>query len=150
MKKSILNEYKRLRKAGWVAHWALSHANTMDSFRTLESCRLVRFQWVPDELATIEDLEGQSFCPQANPDVRESVLKRQRDKFIEQVDRDGVWGLVGEYSTNNGETWEHGSSVWGFVGWDAGGYESDIAQETIEALRSALKKRCPKCRTSAA
>lgn len=150
MKASIRNEYARLRKAGWIARWALSHAKTMDHFATLEAHNLVRLEWHPDHDATIEDLGGDTYRPECHPDIPESRIMREKKEFIELVEREGAWGLVGQYSVDGGKTWNDGGSIWGLVGQEDTGYESDIIDETVEALRKALKERCPKCRQACA
>lgn len=61
---------------------------------------------------------------------------------LERVNRDGAWGIVGEYSTDGGQTWHHVDSCWGFVCYDnpldprENDYVPDIMQATIEAFNN--------------
>ncbi len=161
MNADIITRYHHARAEGYNAQHALYNAVTLAQFENLESLGLVRFQWVPDEDADIENLEGDCFDPASNPGVRACDLERRRKEFHEVIERDGVWGLVGQYRPlpfQHGETivpyyseddqpgGESGGSIWGFVGQDAHMYTADIAAETIAALTAALKDRCSSCR----
>lgn len=163
MKKSIKDRYNNARSEGYRAIDALYQAVTLDQFETLEDIGLVRFRWIPDEDFIIENLEGDCFDPACNPDVRPCDLERRRKEFHATIDRDGVWGLVGEYrllplhhgagdivpyySEDEEPGWETGESIWGLVGQDAHIYIADIANETMDNLRSALRDRCVSCRS---
>ena len=102
----------------------------------------VRLRVVPDEICSLEDLEGDCFNPKANPDIPASRLKRDREEFIAKVNREGVWGIIGEYF--DGEVWQHADSCFGFVGddWKHSGYDTDIMRATLDAARDARVCRC--------
>jgi len=97
----------------------------------------VRLRIVPDGTCSFEDLEGDCFDHEANPDVPASRLQRDREEFIAKVNREGVWGLIGEYF--DGEQWQHADSCFGFVGddWKNSGYDTDIMRATLDAARDA-------------
>ena len=111
---------------------------------TLKAEGKVRLRIEPDEHASLEDLEGDMFNPKVNGDIPEAQLKEDREAFIERVNRDGVWGMIGEYW--NGEAWEHADSSWGFIGddWSDNGYDDDIKAATIKAYKK--QKHCPTCK----
>jgi hypothetical protein len=98
----------------------------------------VRLQVVPDEAYRVED----NFDPSAYDDP-DKALQAEKDT----VDRDGVWGVVGEYW--DGESWQHADSCWGHVGYHdpadpfENPYAANIMLATI-AARHAVK-HCPKC-----
>ena len=71
---------------------------------------------MPDETCSLEDLEGDCFNPKANPDIPASRLERNRKELMEKVNREGVWGIVGEYFY--GEVWQQADSCFGFVSDD--------------------------------
>ena len=58
------------------------------------------------------------------------------------VNREGVWGIVGEYF--DGERWRHADSCFGFVGddWKNSGYDTDIMRATVDASEDARVCRC--------
>jgi hypothetical protein len=58
------------------------------------------------------------------------------------VDRDGVWGIVGEYF--DGERWQHADSCFGFVGddWKNSGYDTDIMRATLDEAKDVSVCRC--------
>ena len=115
-------------------------------FARLEALGLVRLECKPDEYADIDDLEGDCFDPKHNPDVDPSQLEAERKAFHARINREGVWGLVGEYA--DGTHWAHADSCWGFVGDDMinSGYDVDIKALTIEALRAHIRGRCRCCK----
>lgn len=136
---SLPNAYKRVRKQYW----------TDRVWDKLETAGLVKIEWPPDDSANLDDLMGDCYDEKLNADsvpggVR--TIRAQKKAFIARVERDGVYGIVGYYRTSPDEKWEHGDSCWGFVGTDDNGYLPDIKSQTIEALRNALRDRCPHCR----
>lgn len=116
-------------------------------FEGLESLGLVRLDIRPDDTADMEDLKGDCYNPDVNPDISPSRLAREEKEFEDTVNRDGVYGLIGEYRTDEGEEWNHADSCWGFVGegYKDSGYDTDIMSATISALESALSAVCPHC-----
>jgi hypothetical protein len=80
---------------------------------------------------TLEDLEGDTFNPEACPGINPNVLKREQAEFHDRVRRDGVWGYVAEVF--DGEDWQHADSVWGFVGDDfnGSGYDADLREACL-------------------
>lgn len=126
--------YNALRKQGWAAQFALSAAKTQVEFDDNENVRLVV---VPDELCSMDDLKGDIFNPEANPDIPASRLEREEKEFEEKVNREGVYGLVGEYRCPHCGEWKHADSCWGFVGDDYDGYKYDCMAATLKALKNA-------------
>jgi hypothetical protein len=118
---------------------ALQEACTIEHWDVLESLGMVRLRWAPDD-AYYDDSYLDTW------DISDEQRERIRQKLWESINRDGVWGLVGEYKLHpNDDTWEHGGSCWGFVGTDRNGSEFSIMQETIDALVEGLKSRKPRC-----
>jgi hypothetical protein len=71
----------------------------------------------------------------------------------EAAERDGGFGVVGEFrldpEDDDEDAWQNGDAVWGHVGYEdakTSPYIPDIKATTIDALRTALKSRCPLCR----
>lgn len=153
-KKELLRLYQRERAKGFTAQRALSNARTLvewdkhavaeySSGDPIDSERgNVRLRLVPDETCSLEDLEGDCFDPKANPNIPASRLQRDREEFIAKVNRDGVWGIVGEYF--DGDVWQHADSCFGFVGedWKCSAYDTDIMRSTLDAARNARVWRC--------
>ena len=151
--KELLRLYQRERARGFQAKWALSNARTRlewehevaeySSGEPIDPKRgNVRLRVVPDETCSIEDLEGDCFNPKANPEIPASRLERDHKDFITKVNRDGVWGIVGEYF--DGEVWQHADSCFGFVGddWKNSGYDTDIMRATLDVARDVRICRC--------
>lgn len=143
--------YKTERAKGIQARYAFHHAKTEDTWLDRECGEFdepelgnVRLQIIPDEMADYAHLAGDSFNPDVNSDISPSLLERQEKEFKERINRDGVWGVVGEYF--NGEKWIHADSVWGFVGqdWENSGYDSGIKSETLRQADSMTF--CPTCK----
>lgn len=141
---TLQREYLRMRKSGFIARIALDYAKTRIEWRAREwdeherepESGTVRLRVVADDSADLDDLKGDCFNPKVNDNVSRSQLARQELAFEEQVNRDGVWGIIGEVWT--GETWEHADSCFGFVGdgWRESGYDLDIMRATLDAATS--------------
>jgi hypothetical protein len=103
--------------------------------------RDVRLRIVADDCCDLENLLGDTYNPKVNTDIPESRLERERQQEIDRINRDGVWGVIGEYF--DGEQWEHVDSCFGFVGqdWKDSGYDVDIMASTMDAARKARKCR---------
>lgn len=140
----------------WI--YAQQLATLIDLWERLENADLVRLRTPFDEAGfSWEDLEGDMFDVELNADSvpgGERTIKAQQKAFRERAERDGVGGIVGEYRTKPDGKWEHGGSCWGIVFGDYRDlndpFENEIAgdvmSETIDALRDALRDRCPCCR----
>lgn len=100
----------------------------------------VRLRIVPDDLSDIDDLAGDVFDPEVNSDIPRDRLEHQREEFIDRVNRDGVWGIVGEFYDETKYRWEHADSCWGFVGdeWETIGYKTDIMATTVDEYEKHL------------
>jgi hypothetical protein len=101
-KKELLRRYHREREKGFPAKWALSNARTRLEWEKHEVAEYssgepidpqrgdVRLRMVPDDMCSLEDLEGDCFNPKANPHISASKLQRDRDEFIAKVNRESV------------------------------------------------------------
>lgn len=148
-RRKLLRLYLRERALGFPAACALSNARTRMEWELHEVAQYssrepispkrgnVRLRIVPDDICSLEDLEGDLFNPRANPGIPDSRLQRDREVFIAKVNREGVWGIVGEYF--DGEAWQHADSCFGFIGddWKHSGYDTDIMRVTLDAARNA-------------
>lgn len=116
-------EYFRLRALGWEAKHAFSCAKINVAWNKLEDKGLVRFRTEPEDDMSLDDVIGEG----ANDKTRKLIAAR--------VERDGVWGIIGEFKNESGY-WEQGSSVWGFIGddWKDSWSDTDVKAETMEAL----------------
>jgi hypothetical protein len=90
-------------------------------------------------MPSAEMIPKEAFNPKANPDIHPDRLERERKAEVERVERDGVWGVVGEFF--DGEEWQHADSCFGFIGddWKDSGYDVDIMAST---LRQAKERAC--------
>lgn len=109
------------------------------AWETAEESGLVRLRVEPDDVCDLDNLLGDCFDPTANPDIKPERLEREKQHEIDRIDRDGVWGVIGEYKSSvcptcgRGGEWEQADSCWGFVGedWKDSGYDLDIMAETL-------------------
>lgn len=116
-------EYFRLRALGWEARHAFNCAKINVAWDKLEDEGLVRFRTAPEECMTLDDVIGEG----ADDKTRKLIEAR--------AERDGVWGIIGEFKNESG-AWEQASSVWGFIGndWEDSWSDTDVKQETMEQL----------------
>jgi hypothetical protein len=105
--------------------------------------RDVRLKIVADDICDLDNLFGDTYSHKANPEIPQATLDRQREREIERVNRDGVWGIVGEYF--DGEHWEHAGSCFGLIGedWKNSGYDIEIMRATLDTAKQA--KKCRVC-----
>lgn len=129
MSPAIRREYARLRALGWRASDALRDAKTRVSFATMERAGHVRLRIVPDE-------EGHdaSYVDTWDSEKSPAWIARTKREILRTVERDGLWGVVGEYLSVEG-TWVQSNAVWDFVGdsWKDSGYDGDIMRATMAA-----------------
>ena len=145
MRIQIQREYDKLRAKGWHAQQALRAARTEFSWWRREAgehdepdaTHCVRLRCEPDEgVSCFEDLCGDTFNPRANPDIPAARLERGRQEFLEECNRDGVWGVIAQYWDETTQRWETADSLWGLVGNDV----TDI--DCTEDLKAAaLRER---------
>jgi len=91
-----------------------------------------------DSYWSFEDLAGDCFNPDANPDIPAGELKRQKNNFESRIRNSGVWAHSSSYWS--GRSWEHTEDlahnhICGFVGSDffGSGYEVQIMEEALDA-----------------
>lgn len=93
----------------------------------------IRIVKVKDETYDINELKGDTFKVEHNPNIDLADLKIAEYVFEQRIQKQGVYGVVGQYKDSSGE-WRVYESVWGFVGNDylSSGHEEDIARATLE------------------
>jgi hypothetical protein len=102
---------------------------------------LFRIRAVADPSYRFEDLCGDTYKPEANPDIDPKQLAREKATFRSRVNRMGVWGVLVEVRPSREIEWrdlgpEALDSIWGFVGGDfiGSGYDGDLLSEAMHAL----------------
>lgn len=125
--------YREERAKGWPARTAINNARTLIAWHALEATGAVRLRVEPDC-----DPYDASYVDTWD-DVPSTQRERIKTEILNRADDEGVWGIVGEYRTPDGD-WEHADSCWGFIGndWRDSGYDTDTMSATIDAAREAL------------
>ncbi len=153
LNKTVLSEYRRLRKLGWAAKWAYVSARTKAAWDTMDgfvfdgderslSMAPGESIYTPGPVRLILKLEEDAY-DDSYVDTWDDLSEQKREKYRkdlwDRVERDGVWGLVGEYW--DGSEWVHADSCWGFIGddWKDSGYDTDIMAMTISAYSDHLE-----------
>lgn len=101
---------------------------------------LVRFVKVEDEHYRFEDLCGDCYKPEVNPDIDPKVLAQQKASFRSRVSRQGVWGTQLWVRARADLDWQDGDistgAIYGFVGDDfmGSGYDTDMMNCAAEWL----------------
>jgi len=144
-------EYRRLRADGHVARFAYHAATINQRWRAAQEAGLVELAIEPDEWISFEDLTGDTYNREANPDIPEARMAREEAAERERIDREGVWGIVGRYRVSPDALWKVADSICGFIGndFEGSGYDVDVKSETLDRLTDALRGRCPRCRKAA-
>jgi len=128
MNQSLQREYRKQRRY-WNAETSLRHARIKAEFAKLDGKR-VRLVWVPDQ-EVFDDSYIDTWTDQT-----EKKRERVRKELWDMIEREGVWGLASEVRCGECDEWREVDSCWGFVGQDAHGYEYDIMQAALDAVRS--------------
>ena len=111
----------------------------------LEDRGLVKIEAVPDNDADIDNVLGDAFNPEFFDDDVELAEKEKRIA-LENIERDGVWGVVGYFRLDDTFQWETGDSVWGFAGYKdvlnetENPYVTDIKMQTMQEYHKALTR----------
>ena len=100
----------------------------------------LRILQIPDEHMSFDDLTGDTYNADVNPDVPKHVMDKQRQAEIDRIDSEGVYGHRAEYW--DGSEWIETDSIWGFVGDDfqSSGYDGDLMSSAMEGLREHHKE----------
>lgn len=119
-------EYWRLRAKGWPASQAYRAAKVHATF---QNCDNVRLDLVPDE-TSYDDSYIDSW------DTTVNQIKLAKKELWERIERNGVWGLLGQYRANDESPWVTVYSLWGLIGdeWRDSSYDVDAKEEALEAL----------------
>jgi len=109
--------------------------------RTIYTKGPFRIIEIPDEFATLENLEGDCFCLKVNPDQDAKQLEIDQKKFRQKVYDEGVFGYVLEkWNPEVGVGWETVDSCWGFVGQ----YQEDAESIMILLMEQTIEKEANK------
>lgn len=94
----------------------------------------------PEMCIDIEDMEGDMFNPDANPDIHPRILAKQREEWIDMLERDGVWNYSGEVF--DGEDWQHIDGIGWIEGdsFESSGYAHDIRLACLGAREGMLEE----------
>jgi hypothetical protein len=101
----------------------------------------LRLKVVADEWRDLDDLFGDSYNPEACPEIKPEILAKERQHEIDRIERDGIWGVVAEVW--DGYEWEHCDSCWGFVGddWKSYGEETGFMESAIDRLEEIRQEQ---------
>jgi len=139
---ALHNAKYMLYRAALHRRWDDAGGDIVDSYDAGDNWEAgdsrVRIVAMPDEFRDFDDLAGDCFDPNANPDVNPNRLEREKREFIDRIERDGVWGFRAECW--NGAEWIETDSIWGFVGDDFIGscYDDDLIESALVALSECL------------
>lgn len=76
------------------------HLAGLKRFERLETLGLVRFRVEPDECVELEDMFGDTYTPELHPEIPEEQILKEKQEYIDRINRDGVWGIISEYRIN--------------------------------------------------
>ncbi len=95
----------------------------------------VRLRITPDESPYDDDSFIDTWDDEIiTVDGTEMNNEQYRAWLWDRIERDGVWGVIGEYW--DGAKWQHADSYWSFIGddWKNSGYDIDIMDATMDKL----------------
>ena len=92
---------------------------------------------MPDDTGlSFEDLTGDTYKPECHPDIPKARIVTERQREMERIEREGVWGVEAMIRNPVAGGWEAVDAVRGFIGDDyrSSGYEIDLMDAAISAL----------------
>lgn len=127
-----------IRAEAIKAAWDAAGGELLAQYDATNEPGTVRIIELPDESASFDDLEGDTYNPKANPEIKAAILERERQAEIDRANRDGVWGYVAQHW--NGSAWQDDDSIWGFIGDDfkGSGYMEDLMQSSLDGRQASL------------
>jgi len=131
MESKLHKLYRAERKLGFSAADAMRNAKIRTNWNAI--CpEYVQLAIVPDCDIDLSYL-----------DQEDCFSTSAKQETIDRCNRDGAWGIVGQYRLTDESEWITVDSCWGFVGddWENSGYDIDIMQATLDALRDAIAFR---------
>jgi len=133
----VYKEYARLRNKGWHAAEALRAARTTALFSELAKRNLVWLAACEDGADwSYDELFGDSYKPEANPDITPERLARQKNDEIQRIDTEGIYRIEVGLGEAVEEEDQYLDSVGGFIGddWKDSGYDTDMMRACIRQL----------------
>lgn len=102
----------------------------METIETLLQAGKIRLKEEPDHDWSMEDMKGDCFKPECNPDLSPEELKKQERDFEGEILGYGVVGLIAQYKARHG--WVDCASCWGirWVDKDSSDF-SDLLQDAM-------------------
>lgn len=114
--------YKQLRKKGYRASEALRLAKSELAIYRAEINETFRFRFEPDESFDDSWVSQDCFDNKYRQDIRD------------QIDRDGVWGVIAEVRCLACKAWKEVDSLWGLIGTDIPlEYRADLFKASCNA-----------------
>jgi len=115
--------------------YMISEMGVRYAFIALQELGLVVLRGEPDDWGSYDDLAGDCYDPEANPDINPNVLKKQEEAFRRRIDEEGVYVYSSAYLLPDGTT-EQADIIGGFVGDDffGSGYESQVMEAALDGV----------------
>jgi len=118
---------------------AKRRADILDRWEAAILAGKVQLRVVVDELATFDDVAGDTYRVELHADTvpgGERTIRAEEKRERARVDSEGIWGIVGEYQCPTCGSWVAADSCWGFIGndWAGSGYDEDIMAATLDAV----------------
>jgi hypothetical protein len=113
----------------------------MDIIKIVKVSDDIRMIVVVDNDYDIENLKGDSYNPEVNPDIDIDLLKRGEEEFEDRVSEEGVCGIISQFKCPCCGSWMDADSVFGIVGddWTESGYDTDLINSAKQKLLDCKK-----------
>ena len=108
--------------------------NKCNTIHTVNKYRILE---VLEDYYDLDDLKGDGYKAEHNPEIDVATLKSDELKFEETVYNKGVYGYILEYwNPEIGEGWTTIDSCWGFIG-----QHEEFNHEIVEEFLCEIKNR---------
>jgi len=113
----------------------------MISLQNTEGLGYIRITYEADHFVDIDELAGDTYNPEANPDIPKARIDREFEVFKRRIEAEGVWSVLAQYRLDlTADNWQTVDSIWGFVGQDCHDYEGDLLESAYDGFKTAVSK----------
>lgn len=111
---------------------------------TYKDSPIIRIRIVPDECTSFEDMYGDTFSREANPDIPEERMAKKEATARESFERDGAWGIAVDILCPACHTYHYWSGVYAmeytYAHDPENEYRKELEREALEEYNQRKQK----------
>lgn len=86
-----------------------------------------------DQEWSFDDLLGDTYDPDANPDMNRNLILKQKKEQLERIEREQVWFYYTAVKRHRSKGWDETEACGGFIGddFEGSGYDEDFRRSCV-------------------